>query len=277
MSILEEILSKKRSEVESRRAAEPESSVKNQARNADPPRDFRGALEGAPATMAGVRVIAEIKRASPSRGPIRPGADAAATARAYTEAGAVALSVLTDAPYFDGSLEDIAQVRRATPLPILRKDFVIDPYQVWEARAAGADAVLLITRALEDKILAELLALVRGLGMEALVEIHDREEMVRAAALRPGLIGINNRNLSTLKVSLETTRELVPLRPPGALIVSESGFSRLDEMMEMQGWGVDAFLVGESLMSAKEPGEALRAITGGPAPVAGFGERPDAG
>src|SRR5206468_4653647 len=160
---------------------------------------------------------------------------------------------------------DLQAARAAVRLPVLRKDFVIDPYQLLEARVAGADAVLLIAAALDDGTLEALERLARELELEALVEVHDREEMERASRLQPDLIGINNRDLKTLRVDLETTRRLLPLRPEErTLVVSESGFSRREELEEMRKWGVDAFLIGQSLMRASDPGEALRALTGGP-------------
>ena len=262
--VLEEIVARKRNEVSARREAAPEEEVRRRAAAAGPARPFEAAVRSGAPSASGLRVIAELKRASPSRGPIRPGAEAASVVRGYAAAGAAALSVLTDGPSFGGSLEDLAAARSAVPLPALRKDFLIDAYQVWEARAAGADAVLLIARVLDDAALAGMGALARELGMAALVEVHDREEMIRAGRCGATLIGINNRDLDTLRVSLETTRALLPLRPPGAAVVSESGFSRREELEEMRGWGVDGFLIGESLMRAPDPGEALRAITGGP-------------
>jgi indole-3-glycerol phosphate synthase len=270
MSVLDDILSRKRLEVEARRKVEPEESLRRRIEEAgrragSAPRGFADALRAAPPSASGLRVIAEMKRASPSRGPIRPGADAAEVVSAYSAAGAAALSVLTDGPSFDGTLEDLARARAAVSLPVLRKDFLVDRYQVWEARAAGADAVLLIAAALSDRMLAELGALAGELGMSALVEVHDRAEMERAVRLGARLMGINNRDLRTLEVSLETTRSLLPLRPPGAIVVSESGFSRREEMEALRREGVDAFLVGESLMREPDPGAALRAITGGPA------------
>ncbi len=259
MNVLEEILDRKRAEVAERRAAEPIERLRERARAAPAARDFIGALRGGTGGAA-PRVIAEIKRASPSRGTIRPGADAAEIARAYAAAGAAALSVLTDGPSFGGSLEDLRRARAAAALPVLRKDFTLDSYQVWEARAAGADAVLLIAAALDDRSLADLQDLARELGMAALVEVHDREEMLRAGRLGASLVGINNRDLKTLRVSLDTTRDLIPLGPAGAVLVSESGFSRRGEIDEMRRWGVGAFLIGESLMRSENPGAALAAI-----------------
>ncbi len=266
MNVLDDILVRKRAEVAERKAGERIESLRVRARAAPEPRDFLGALRGG-AGGAPPRVIAEFKRASPSRGMIRPQADAAEIARRYAVAGAAALSVLTDGPAFGGSLEDLRRARAAVALPVLRKDFTVDPYQVWEARAAGADAVLLIAAALDDRSLADLQTLAHDLKMAALVEVHDREELLRAGRLGAVLIGINNRDLKTFRVSLETTRELIPFRPPGALLVSESGFSRRIEIDEMRRWGADAFLIGERLMRSDDPGAALAAILGS-------GERP---
>jgi len=269
VSVLDEILTRKRMEVEARRAAEPLEALRRRAAALSAPRSLEAALRGEPRSASGLRIIAEIKRASPSRGPIRPGADATAIARLYEAAGATALSVLTDGPSFGGSLEDLVRAREASAIPALRKDFIIDAYQVWEARAAGADAVLLIAAALDDKALRDLAALARELGLSVLVEVHDRQELERASEIRPGLLGINNRSLRTLEVTLATTRDLLPHRPPGSLVVSESGFSRKEELEEMRRWGVDAFLIGESLMRAPDPGAALRHLTGGPAARSG--------
>jgi indole-3-glycerol phosphate synthase len=268
VSLLDEIVVRKREEVRSRRAATPDEALARTAAAAGAPRGFERALRGPAPGASGLRVIAEMKRASPSRGPIRPGADAAAIARGYAAAGAACMSVLTDGPSFDGRLEDIGSARAAAPLPVLRKDFLLDPWQVLEARAAGADAVLLIARILDDRTLEALAARARELGMAALVEVHDRAEMERAARLRAPVIGINNRDLDTLRIDRETTRRLLDLRPEGSVVVSESGFSRREEMEEMARWGVDAFLVGEALMKAPDPGAALAALIG-PAGAAG--------
>jgi indole-3-glycerol phosphate synthase len=269
VSVLDEILTRKRAEVLARQRLESEESLSGRARSAPSPRGFAARLRGAPPPAPGLRIIAEFKRASPSRGPICPGAEPAGVARAYQAAGAVCLSVLTDGPSFGGSLADLERARAASDLPVLRKDFIVDRYQLLEARAAGADAVLLIAAALGDRELLELAAAARQLGLDALVEVHDREEMERARRLDVELIGINNRDLRTLAVSLETTRDLLPLRPQGALIVSESGFSRREELEELRALGVDAFLIGESLMRSGDPGAALREISGGTGRQAG--------
>jgi indole-3-glycerol phosphate synthase len=259
MTILDLIIAAKGQEVAGRRAARPLEEVKAAAGEAPPARSLAAAL----ARRDGLRVIAEVKKASPSRGVIRADFDAPAIARAYARSGAAAVSVLTDEKHFQGRLEDLERIRCAVDLPLLRKDFIIDPYQVWEARAAGADAVLLILAALPDAQLELLAAEAQAAGLEVLWEAHDRGDMERLRGFAPRLAGINNRNLRTFEVTLETTRELLPLAPAGALVVSESGFSRREELETMRGWGVDAFLIGESLMRAADPGEALAELLGG--------------
>jgi indole-3-glycerol phosphate synthase len=261
LSTLDRILEEKRREVAERRRLRPLEAVERQARGAPPPRGFEDALR--PTSGGGPRIIAEIKRASPSKGLIRPDFDAAWIARRYEAGGAAALSVLTDAPFFQGALEHLAEARAAVRVPVLRKEFIIDPYQVWEARAAGADAILLIATALADGELADLDALARDLGIDVLFEVHDRAEMERARRLGAGLVGINNRDLRTFEVRLETSRELLPLRPPGALAVSESGIFERRDVDLLTEWGADAFLIGESLMRAADPGAALAALIGG--------------
>lgn len=258
MTVLEEILSTKRREVASREAAEPLDVLRQRSRVVEAPRGFRSALAGSGDSGDRLpRIVAEVKRASPSRGIIRADFDPLAIASGYERAGAAALSVLTDEPFFQGHLEHLRAVHDSVGVPVLRKDFILAPYQVWEARAAGADAILLIVAALADRDLERLHRLGTELGMDVLVEVHGRAEMERAGALGPDLIGINNRDLHTFEVTLETTRALLPLRPPGALIVSESGFSGREEVDRMRDWGVDAFLIGESFMRAPDPGAAL--------------------
>jgi indole-3-glycerol phosphate synthase len=258
MSILEEILSHKRREVAARSRSLPLAALSERARQAPPPRSLAAALS-APAKV--FRIIAEVKKASPSRGLIRDDFDAAAIARAYERGGASAISVLTDEKYFQGGLDDLTAVRREVSVPLLRKDFIVDRYQVWEARAAGADAILLILAALPRRQeLSELAGEAEELGMDVLWEVHEREEFNRLLGLRPRLVGINNRDLRTFAVDIETTRRLLPLVPEGAIAVSESGFSRREELEMLRGWGVGAFLIGESLMRAPDPGEALREL-----------------
>ena len=205
-------------------------------------------------------MIAEFKRRSPSRGVIREGLDPAAVAQAYEAAGAAALSVLTEPEHFGGSLEDLRQARAATLLPALRKDFVVDPYQVWEAWAAGADAVLLIVAALSDAELKGLLATAGEATLDALVEVHDRGELDRALAAGARLVGVNNRDLRTLEVSLDTSIGLGPLVPGGVVKVAESGIRTGDDVRRLRECGFDAVLVGEHLMASPDPGAALEAL-----------------
>ncbi|HEX7328400.1 MAG TPA: indole-3-glycerol phosphate synthase TrpC [Casimicrobiaceae bacterium] len=259
--ILAQIVAAKRDEVAAARAARPPADVERAAAEAPPPRGFAAALAakiaaGAPA------VIAEIKRASPSRGLLREGFDPAAIAASYERAGAACLSVLTDRSFFQGAPEHLVEARAACRLPVLRKEFVIDDYQVAESRALGADAILLIVAALDDATLASLAARARSLGMDVLVEVHDRAELERALALDSALIGINNRNLRTFAVSLHTTLELLPHVPPGRLVVTESGIVAQRDVAQMRRHDVNAFLVGEAFMRAPDPGAALTALFG---------------
>lgn len=263
VSILNRILDDKRREVEARRQAESLEALQQRARRMPPPRRFAEALRRAAADRP-FAVIAEIKKASPSKGLIRPDLRPAEVARAYERGGAACLSVLTDGPHFQGSLADLQAARAAASLPVLRKDFIIEAYQVYESRAAGADAILLIAAALTGEKLEELFRLARELGLEVLIEVHDREEMERALPLEPEMIGVNNRSLKTFEVSLETTRALLSLKPPGAVLVSESGFFRRRDLEAMRRKGVDAFLIGESLMRASDPGQALAELLSGP-------------
>jgi indole-3-glycerol phosphate synthase len=207
-----------------------------------------------------VNVIAEHKRRSPSRGAIREDLQPADVAQAYEAAGAAALSVLTDEPFFGGRLEHLVAARAATSLPVLRKDFVVDPWQVWEARAAGADAVLLIVAALDDDDLRRLLGEAARAGLEALVEVHDRPELDRALAAGAHVVGVNNRNLKTMEVSLQTALSLASALPEGVVAVAESGIRSGEDVRRLRGAGFNAFLVGESLMGAPDPGSALRSL-----------------
>lgn len=261
MSILEEILATKVEEVARRRRETPPSRLEERARARGAPLDFAAALRWREAPAQSYRIIAEVKKASPSRGVIRADFDPVWIASRYVVGGAAALSVLTDERYFQGSLATLEAVRAVSPVPILRKDFVIDSYQALEARAAGADAILLIAAAFADVApLRDLAAAARGLGLGVLWEVHDEVELERIAPLEPAVVGINNRDLRTFKVDLETSRRLLPRLPPGAVSVSESGFFRREELARMRGWGVDAFLIGESLMRAPDPGVALGAL-----------------
>ncbi len=209
-----------------------------------------------------MRVLAEVKRASPSAGPIRPGADPAAIAAAYAAAGAAAISVLTDRRFFDGDLAFLARCRAAVPLPLLRKDFVVDPYQVAESRAAGADAILLIAAALAPAQLAELAAAARGHGLDVLVEVHGEDELPAALASGATLIGINHRDLKTMKMDLSLTPALAPRLPPGVVLVAESGIRTAEDVARLGAAGAHAVLVGEHLMRAPSPGAALRELLG---------------
>jgi indole-3-glycerol phosphate synthase len=255
VSVLAEILEAKRAEVAALRRSPGEGALVAAARAADAPRGFARALREGDRP----RVIAEHKRASPSKGAIRAGAQPAEIAKHYAEAGAAALSVLTDRAYFDGSLEDMVAARAAVSLPVLRKDFVVDPLQIVEARAYGADAVLLIVAALDDAALREGLAAAAELGIDALVEVHTAEELWRARAVEASLVGINNRDLRTFVTDVGVTRQLLPFAA-GLTVVSESGIERGDTLRELGAAGVDAFLIGEALMRAPDPGAALRAL-----------------
>jgi indole-3-glycerol phosphate synthase len=255
VSVLDKILERKREEVRELRPARAELSER--AGRADAPRGFARALRSG----RGPRVVAEFKRASPSRGEIRRDADPAQIARAYEAAGAVALSVLTDREFFRGSLDDLRRAREACRLPVLRKDFTIDPLQLLEARAAGADAALLIVAALDDGRLRELYACGRELGLDLLVEVHDEPELERALALGRPLLGINNRDLRDFKTDVAVTRALLP-RAAGHTVVSESGLDSPEVLRALAAEGASAFLVGEALMRAPDPGAALRALRG---------------
>jgi indole-3-glycerol phosphate synthase len=266
MSILDDILHRTRMDVLRRRAEVPLTELKARCRDCAPTRDVLRALRREAATggrrNGPIRVIAEVKKASPSKGVIRADFAPAALARAYRDAGAHAISVLTDGPFFQGSLDDLVTVREAVNLPVLRKDFHVDPYQLWEARGAGADAVLLIAAALSPPDLADLLDLCRQLTLTALVEVHTRQELETALTSGAELIGINNRDLKSFEVSLETTFALVPFAPAGVVLVSESGISQAEEVARLTSAGVDAILVGEGLLRHVDVGEALHRLVG---------------
>ncbi|MGC9347844.1 MAG: indole-3-glycerol phosphate synthase TrpC [Anaerolineae bacterium] len=254
-TILDTIVAHKRKELARRRRADELAAVRSEAAAAPPPRDFAAALQA-----PGVSLIAEIKRASPSAGSLRLDLDPVALARIYAEHGAAAISVLTDARFFAGSLDDLRAVRAAVAVPTLRKDFILDPYQVYEARAAGADAVLLIVAALSDARLRELHALVNRLGMAALVEVHNRTELKRALEITPRVIGINNRDLRTFEVSLDTTEALGQLVPEKVVTVAESGIKTEADVERLRRIGVDAILVGTSLVKATDTAAAVRRL-----------------
>jgi indole-3-glycerol phosphate synthase len=260
-SILARIVAHKRGELEAARRAVPIAELEARARAADPPRGLAAALRrpaGAP-----VRAIAEIKRASPSAGPIRPGADPAEVAREYQGAGAAAISVLTDQSFFDGHLDFLAQVRAAVSLPLLRKDFLVDPYQVVEARAAGADAILLIASILDADQLRALMGEAARLGLDALVEVHDEGELEMALGAGARLIGVNARDLATFTIDRDLAARLAPRLPGDAVLVAESGIRTAADVQRLGATGAHAVLVGEALMRAASPGAALAAILAG--------------
>jgi indole-3-glycerol phosphate synthase len=245
MNVLSEIIARKRERIR---------EAKTRAR----PHAFRDALR-----MDGINIIAEFKRRSPSKGIIREGANPIEIARAYQAGGAVAMSVLTEEDYFAGSLDDLRQVKSTVDVPVLRKDFIVDEYQVYESAAAGADAILLIVAALDDGLLSSLRRLAEDeLQMDALVEVHTSDEMKRAAACGAKLIGVNNRDLHTFEVSLETSLRLAREAPAEAILISESGLKTADDLQRLHEAGYRGFLIGETLMRAEDPEQALRSFRG---------------
>jgi indole-3-glycerol phosphate synthase len=254
--ILERILATKRTEVEQARNARPVDVVRADAERRRDRRDFVGALRWKLAADDAA-VIAEVKKASPSKGVLRPEFDPAAIARSYAANGAACLSVLTDREYFQGAPEYLVEARAASGLPALRKDFIVDAYQVIEAAALGADAILLIVAALDDGALREFEALAQSLGLAVLVEVHDAAELERALRLSTPLVGINNRNLRTFETSLATTLSLLPGIPGDRIVVTESGILAPADVARMRAAGVHAFLVGEAFMRAADPGAEL--------------------
>jgi indole-3-glycerol phosphate synthase len=264
MTVLDRIVRDKYEELEERRAAVPQARLAEACRTAPPARDFEGALAPTPGRM---RVVAELKKASPSRGVLAQTFDPVALARVYDAHGAAAISVLTDERHFQGRLELLGEVRAAVRVPLLRKDFTIDEYQLWEARAAGADAVLLIVAILEERLLADLLAVAKGLGLAALVEAHTGPEVDAALRVGARILGINNRDLRTFETRIETTLDLLPRIPPGPIVVSESGFFTAADVRRVADAGVGAILVGEALVRAEDPAATLRELIdlmGGP-------------
>ena len=257
--VLERILGAKRAEVAAAKAALPQREVEARARGAAPCRDFVDAIRkkiasGVPA------VIAEIKRASPSKGLLRADFDPAAIAKSYETGGAACMSVLTDDKFFQGAPEHLATARAACALPALRKDFTLDPWQVYESRALGADCILLIAAALAPAALRELEATARSLGMAVLVEVHDFSELEKALALETPLIGINNRSLRSFETRLEVTLDLLPRCPADRIVITESGILERADVARLRAGGVNAFLVGEALMRAPVPGARLREL-----------------
>ena len=260
-SVLKSIIATKRAEVESRRSLKTRSALELEIAGLDKPRDFHAALHGLSATGRPA-VIAEFKRASPSAGWIRRYADAADVARSYAAGGAACMSVLTDVEYFRGSDDDLKTARAACELPVIRKDFVIDEYQVFETRALGADAMLLIVAALDDARLREFSALGRELGLAVLVEVHDRAELDRALAVPGNMLGINNRDLHRFVTRLETSEELAGLVPDDRLVVAESGIHDRADIERLQARDIHAFLIGEALMKGDDPTGALQTLIG---------------
>jgi indole-3-glycerol phosphate synthase len=260
---LTKILAAKRALIADRKSETPEIELKARARDQSPPRGFIDAIKrksGSGATGSRFALITEIKKASPSGGLIRPDFDPASLAEAYQRGGSACLSVLTDGPFFQGRDEHLAAARNACRLPVLRKDFMLDPYQVWEARAIGADCILLIVAALSDDDLQRLEATAADAGLDVLVEVHNEAELARALKLKTPLIGINNRNLKTLKTDIATTEALAKLVPKDRILVSESGLKTRDDLERMARAGARAFLIGESLMREADVEGATRAL-----------------
>ena len=255
--ILGRIVEARRESIVHRKRVLPDVALKIAAGKAAAPRDFPGALE-----RSACNVIAELKKASPSRGILRAEYSPAMLAPSLERAGAAALSVLTEEEFFSGSLGDLKEAKKAVQIPVLRKDFIIDPWQVWETRAAGADAFLLIVAILSDDLLRELLELGRTLEMEALVEIHSREELEHALAAAARIIGVNNRDLRDFQVRIETSLELVEAIPEECIAVTESGLRTREDLVRLRHAGFDAFLIGEHLMQAADPGDQLRGLLG---------------
>ena len=260
-NILEQILATKREEIDLRRTLVPEQQLLDKMADGHTPLGFVSALQRR-ASEQKPGVIAEIKKASPSKGVIRADFDPAAIATSYATANATCLSILTDEQYFQGHDDYLREVRQVVTLPLLRKDFTIDAYQVYEARAMGADCILLIVSALKPADLRDLYALAQSVGLDVLIEVHDAEELAIALTLGPDLIGINNRNLKTFNTNLETTIDLLSNIPAGVVVVTESGISTVADVSRMQANNVHCFLVGEAFMRATDPGQALSDLFG---------------
>jgi indole-3-glycerol phosphate synthase len=259
-TVLDRILEARRIEVDHRKKVLPETALKYGVKAAPPVRNFAAAL-----SRDAINVLAELKPASPSRGIIRDPFDAPTLGKSLEAAGAAALSVLTEGEFFRGSLKNLRDARKEIALPVLRKDFIFDPWQVWESRANDADSFLLIVAALSDEQLRDLMALGRELGMEPLVEVHTREELDRALAAGARIVGVNNRDLKTLTVRVETSYDLVEQIPEECIAVAESGLRSHDDLKKLRAAGFDAFLIGEHLMLSPDPAAALRALLDPPA------------
>lgn len=257
--ILNKIVEVKRAEVASASSKKPLAMMRADAESRVLTRDFEGAMR-AKIAAGGAAVIAEIKKASPSKGILRSEFIPADIAQSYAEHGAACLSVLTDKQFFQGSVDFLKQARASCDLPVLRKDFMIDIYQIYEARAMGADAILLIAACLDDRQMADMEAIAQSLDMAVLVEVHDSAELDRALKLKTRLVGINNRNLKTFEVSLQTTLDMLSKVPPDRLLITESGILSRDDVKSMRDAQVHAFLVGEAFMRAADPGEALAGL-----------------
>ena len=259
-TILDKIIEAKRRELARRQREEPLATLEQRVKEMPPPLNFSGALMG-----PGIRLIAEIKKASPSRGLLRPEFDPSALARTYADNGAAAISVLTEVDHFQGSLEHLVQVKSAlgdTGLPVLRKDFIFDPYQVYEARAYGADAFLLIVAMLEPGQLRELLDIAQSLWLQCLVEVHSEAELEVALEAGAEVIGINHRNLSTFETDMSLTRRLRPLIPQGKIVVAESGIRSREDVAQLKKAGANAVLVGEALVTAPDVAAKVRELAG---------------
>jgi len=253
---LDKIVAEKLDEVEQRQQAVPLPELRAAIMERPAPLDLAAAISG-----DSLRLIAEVKRASPSRGVIRADLDPVRLAGSYARCGAAAISVLTESRYFGGSRQDLESIRRALPdIPLLRKDFILKPYQVFESYAWGADAVLLIVAILDDNALEELLSLSHALGMQCLVEVHNRNELKRALANNTRIIGINNRDLDTMKVDINVTGQLRPPIPRGRLVVSESGIKGRDEVEKLKEWKVNAMLIGEALVTADDVAAKIKEL-----------------
>jgi indole-3-glycerol phosphate synthase len=253
---LDKIVAEKLGELEQRQKTVPLSELEAAVREKPSPLDLAAALKG-----DGISLIAEVKRASPSKGVLSLNLDPVRLARTYFQGGAAAISVLTESKYFMGSSQDLEAVRNALPdVPVLRKDFILKPYQVFESRAWGADALLLIAATLDDNELKELLSLSHRLGMQCLVEVHNEEEIKRALACEVKIIGINNRDLDTLAVDIDVSRRLRPLIPPERIVVSESGIKGREDIEKLKGWGVNAVLIGEALVTADDSAAKIKEL-----------------